>query len=73
VAGRLEHPTRRHRRPAAELSEPRRRNRLLECENEVLASSRGVPVPGEPAGKRLYPLVSELAASDGRDPSGLWR
>src|SRR6476660_455573 len=46
---------------SAELRELRRRNRLLEQENEVLAG-RGVSVAVEPAGKRLYPLVKELAA-----------
>jgi hypothetical protein len=46
---------------SAERREPRRRIKLLGQENE--AQSAGVPVAGKPAGKRLYPLVSELAAA----------
>ncbi|QTE28061.1 IS3 family transposase [Pengzhenrongella sicca] len=48
---------------SAELREMRRRNRLLEQENEIRARG-GVLCPGAPAGKMMYPLVSELA-SDG--------
>ncbi len=47
------------RTEAAELREARKRIRLLEQEVEVLR--RGVSLAGQPAGKRLYPLVSELA------------
>ena len=46
---------------AAELRELRRRNRLLEQENEVLPAGGGVSVASEPASKMMYPLVRELA------------
>ncbi len=46
---------------SAEIRELKRRNRLLEQENEVLLSGCGVSVAGEPAGKMMYPLVRELA------------
>jgi Transposase and inactivated derivatives len=45
---------------SAELRELRRRNRLLEQENEVLRRARRI-CRSQPAGKRLYPLVKELA------------
>ncbi|MER7031942.1 IS3 family transposase [Streptomyces albidoflavus] len=47
---------------SVELREARRRIKLLEQENEVSAAGGGVSVAGEPAGKRIYPLVKELAA-----------
>jgi len=47
---------------SAALREANRRIRLLEQENEVLRRAAAYPVPGEPSGKRFYPLVSELAA-----------
>ncbi|GGN64866.1 hypothetical protein GCM10011579_034790 [Streptomyces albiflavescens] len=43
-----------------ELREARRRIKLLEQENEA-AAGRGLPVAGESAGKRIYPLVKEPA------------
>ncbi len=43
----------------AELREARKGIKLLEQEN---GPGRGVSVTGEPAGKRHYPLVNELAA-----------
>ena len=47
---------------SAELRELRRRNRLLEQENEVLRRAAAYLSQAQPAGKRLYPLVKELAA-----------
>ena len=38
------------------------RIRLLEQENEVLRRAAAYLSQAQPAGKRLYPLVSELAA-----------
>lgn len=49
---------------SAELRELRKRNRLLEQENEVLQAGGGVSVAGEPAGQpgeMMYPLVREPA------------
>jgi len=51
------------RTESAEIRELRKRNRLLEQENEVLRRAGGVFVAGESAGKRFYPLVTELAAA----------
>ena len=47
---------------SAELRYARRRIKLLEQENEVLRPGRGLFIAVQPAGNRLYPLVSELAA-----------
>ena len=49
------------REDSTELRDARKKIRLLEQENEVLRRAAAT-VPGEPAGKRFYPLVSELAA-----------
>ena len=46
----------------AETRDLRKRVRLLGAGERGAAPGRGVSVPGESAGKRLYPLVSELAA-----------
>ncbi len=46
---------------AAELREVKRRNRLLEQENEVFAQGSCLSLPCESAGKMTYPLVRELA------------
>jgi hypothetical protein len=45
---------------SAELRGLRRRNRLLGQENEVLPGG-SVSIAGQPAGKRIYPLVKVLA------------
>ncbi|MEE6180042.1 IS3 family transposase [Mycobacterium sp. 050134] len=47
---------------SAELRELRRRNRLLEQENEVLRRAAAYLSQSNLPGKRLYPLVKELAA-----------
>ncbi|RAS67448.1 hypothetical protein C8D87_103787 [Lentzea atacamensis] len=49
------------RSDSTELREARKRIKLLEQENEGPAARDRVSVAGEPAGKRLYPLVNELA------------
>jgi putative transposase len=46
----------------AELRELRKRNRLVEQENEVLRRAAAYLSEANLSGKRLYPLVSELAA-----------
>ena len=46
-----------------ELAELRRRNRLLEQENEVLRRARGLPVAGQSAGKRTLLWVQRGAGS----------
>ncbi|WP_176451754.1 IS3 family transposase [Enemella dayhoffiae] len=48
----------------AELVELRRRNRLLEQEKEVLRRAAAYLSQANLPGKRLYPLVRELAATD---------
>ncbi len=49
------------RSESAELRDLWRRNKFVGAGERGLAPGRGVSVAGEPAGKRIYPLVSELA------------
>ncbi|WP_101601540.1 IS3 family transposase [Brevibacterium sp. Mu109] len=53
----------RSREESTELRDARKRIRLLEQENEVLRRAAAY-LAGESAGKRWYPLVSELAADN---------
>ncbi|WP_396415619.1 MULTISPECIES: IS3 family transposase [unclassified Kocuria] len=52
----------RTREESTELREARKQIRLLQQENEVLRRAAAY-LSGEPAGKRFYPLVSELAVA----------